>query len=167
MPGRRARRLSERRAGGYTLIELLIVVAILAIIGSISMLSGGTGDAQALELTEVQVRDAVQWAQAVARSTRTPHGVNFDTTDDRLAVVTTSGQPIEDPLTKAEYIIEFTRPNQPTRIEITSADFGASGATLLFDAQGVPLTGGTVVIERGSLSTTLTVNAATGRVTSS
>ncbi len=66
-----------RRPAGFTLIELLVVVAIMGIMALVAMPASGTGYDQRLDLVELQITDAVSRAQALARSTRSPHGVRL------------------------------------------------------------------------------------------
>ena len=81
-------------------------------------------------MVEIQLRDAFDRAANLARSTRQTHGVVFDLTGDRFAVVDGSGDAVPDPLTKREYIVEFTRPDQPKSIDFANADFGANGVQI-------------------------------------
>ena len=48
--------------------------------------------------------------------------------------------------------------------DVVSADFGSAGVAFLIDPQGVPVTGGSVVLGRGDLRRTLLFDAATGTV---
>ena len=151
-----------RTAAGLTLLEVLMVVVILSIVaGMVGMTAGENGE-QALELAEIQVRDAVERAQALALSSRSPHAVVFDTASDRFAVIDAIGQPAIDPLTKRSWIVDFVRPNQPKLVEIDSANFGPAGQAAIFDAQGVPLAGGTLTLRYANLTHTLVLDAATG-----
>lgn len=153
-------------AGGFTLLELLVVVVVLSIMAGVVAMSSADRGGQAVELGAVQVTDALQRAATLARSQRRPHGVAFDVAADRFAIVDEDGVPAVDPLTRKEYIVSFHRPNQPP-VDLQSASFGTAGSAALFDAQGVPLTGGQVRLQSGSATLTLTLDAATGRVTSS
>jgi type II secretion system protein H len=150
----------------FTLIELLVVVALVALVSGVAALSVGTADEQHLDMAVVQIGDALQWAQAQARSGRQPVAVVFDTTGDRLAVVDRNGSILPDPLTRAGYVVRFRYPNQPQLVSIAAADFGACGRAVIFDAQGVPLAGGTVTLAVASGSRTLSVDPATGSVCS-
>lgn len=75
-----------------------------------------------------------------------------------------SGTPIFDPLTKRQHVIDFNHPNQPIYIGIDSASFGTSGTAVIFDAQGAPLDGGTIVISHSGRTRTLTVDPSTGKL---
>lgn len=157
----------DRAERGHTLLELLLVVMILAIMAGVAGVVVGASGSQQLDLAEVQVRDAVAWAQSQARSNRVVAGVVFDLGQDSLALVDGTGALLDDPLTHSGYVVRFHRVNQPALVDIAAADFGAAGRVLIFDAQGVPLTGGLIRLEANALTRVLTVNAATGAVVSS
>lgn len=161
-PARTKRGRSRSRA--FTLVELLVVVALLGLIGSLAILSSSDGSQQALDLATLQIQDTVDRAKALAVSQREAHGVVFDVSGDRLALVDETGVAVDDPLTKRPLLIDFERPNQPDSIDITAASFGSAGETVLFDSQGQPMAGGTVTLARGKLSRTLTLDLATGKL---
>jgi prepilin-type N-terminal cleavage/methylation domain-containing protein len=163
-----ARDASRRRsAAGHTLLELLVVLAIIGILSGIAGVASGVSGAQHLDMAEVQIRDAIEWAQAQAHSNRSPVGVVFDPAEDRFAIVDASGVVLPDPLTHAGYEVSFHRPNQPRLVHMLSANFGAGGHALIFDAQGAPMTGGTIRLQARGVSRVLTVDAATGSLSSS
>jgi prepilin-type N-terminal cleavage/methylation domain-containing protein len=154
----------ERRTAGFTLVELMVVLAIMGLLALVAVPSFGTGFEARLDLVEIQVRDAFDRASALARSTRETHGVVFDTTTERFAVVDKTGAPVVDPLTKGDYVVDFDRPDQPKSINIYSASFGANGVAAIYDGQGLPVDGGEVVIACKSSSRTLLLDRATGKV---
>ncbi len=159
--------MSKRaRPQGFTLIELLIVVAIIGLLGIIAVPSSGTGYAFRLDAAEIQVRDAMNRAMHLARSTREPHGVVFDTSGNRFAVVDGDGEAVTDPLTKRGYIIDFARPDQPQGIAIVSAAFGANGTAAIFDGEGLPLEAGVVHLTCKTNQRQLSLDKATGQLES-
>jgi prepilin-type N-terminal cleavage/methylation domain-containing protein len=157
----------ERATAGYTLLELLLVVCIVALLTGIAGIASGASDTQHLDMAEVQILDALAWAQAQARSNRAPVAVVFDLTRDRFALVDEHGALLTDPLTRAGYLVSFQHPNQPRLVDIVAASFGTAGLAVIFDAQGVPLTGGAIILEAGPHRRVLAVDAATGAVSSS
>ena len=162
------RRLGRAGAsGGYTLVELLVTVIVLAILSSIAGLAAGVSGAQHLDMAELQLRDALGWAQSQARSNRAPVAVVFDPDHDRFALVDAAGVMLPDPLTRDVYLVSFHRPNQPQLVDLVAAGFGAAGQAVIFDAQGVPMTGGTVTLTARGTTRVLTVDPATGAISSS
>jgi type II secretion system protein H len=152
----------NRSSRGFTLIEMMLVALIMGVMASTAALSGGDSGEYRVNMVETQVRDAVDYAQALARSTRASVGVVFDVSSERLAVVGETGQPVMDQLTKADYIVDFKAPNQPRNVDIQTASFGAAGHVVLFDPQGIPLTGGSVSIRCHQATRVLVLDAATG-----
>ena len=150
---------------GFSLIELLVVVAIVAILAAGAAFPSSVDSAAAdLDLAEVQVRDAFATAQTVAYSLGEPCGVVFDPAHERFAVVTRDGQPVPDPLTHGPYEIDFRHIEQPRGVGISSAAFGSTGMAGIMDGQGVPVTGGNVVLSKGSSTRKLVLDAATGKL---
>jgi prepilin-type N-terminal cleavage/methylation domain-containing protein len=161
------RRIARRHERGYTLVELMLVVFIVAVMAGVAGVASGASESQHLDMAEIQIRDALAWAQSQARSNRVAVAVVFDPGNDRFTLVDASGAVLPDPLTRSEYLVSFHRPNQPRLVDVVAADFGACGRAVIFDAQGVPMTGGSITLASSPDTRVLTVDAATGSITSS
>ncbi len=153
-----------RGARGFTLLELLVVAAILSIVAGLARLATGQDDELALEQTSLVLQDTCARAQALARCARKPHGVVFDVEGDRYAIVDEEGTPARDPLTHGDAIASLAQVNQPKGVHFDDADFGAAGTSILYDGDGLPLAGGTLTLRRGSATRTLTLDLATGEL---
>ncbi len=154
--------MNSRR--GFTLIELLVVVSIMGVMALVALPAAGSGYSDRLDNVELQVRDAFARASSLSRSSRETHGVVFDVATNRFAVVDKDGTAVTDPLTRGSYIVSFDRPDQPKGIDFTRASFGANGAAAIFDGQGLPIAGGTVIFTCKGVVRTLTLDPATGKI---
>lgn len=160
-----ARHTHDARMRGVTLVELMVVALVLAIlVGVAAIPASADGGASGLDLAGIQLQDAFVTAQTLAYSLSEPHGVVFDVATERFAVVGPDGVAARDPLTHGEYSIDFTRVDQPRGVTIVSASFGATGSAGIFDGQGVPVTGGSVTLAKGSVTSTFVLDAATGKL---
>ena len=84
------------RQVGYTLLELVIVVTILAIVAAIVVPAAtSTGSDKELELVAEEFADAMRFARSEAIRTGEPHGFRFLTNQYRIRVFSTdtSGSP--------------------------------------------------------------------------
>ena len=149
---------------GLTLIEVLVVVGVMALLSSMAMVSSGEGDEYALDMAASQIIDTVDRARTLAGSSRLAHGVVFDVEGDRFALVDENGEPVNDALTKRPYVRDFISPGQPRGVDLSVAVFGSAVTTALFDSDGVPVSGGALILVRGKASRTLSLDAATGRM---
>lgn len=155
---------AHRSQRGVTLIELAVVVMILAIMAGIAGIPAGPDSASIVDMAEIQVQDAFAMAQTMSYSLGVPHGVVFDVASDRFAVVAQAGDAAQDPLTHGEYVIDFNEPGQTQGVNIQQAEFGATGAAGIFDAQGAPITGGLITLMKGDVVRSWTLDAATGKL---
>lgn len=157
-------RAPHRRRDGFTLVELLVVVAVLGIVSTGVLFTSGDGDAAALDQLETRVDDALGRAAMLARSQRNHQGVVFDISRNRFGIVAETGDLATHPLTRADYIVELDAPDMPSGLTIEAVDFGDAGPAAIFDGQGVLLAAGSVTLARGDTRRTYVVGAATGRL---
>jgi prepilin-type N-terminal cleavage/methylation domain-containing protein len=162
MQSQECRGHSARSTAGFSFIELMVVVLVLGILVGIAGVPAVDNHGQALAQGELFVRDAIHTARSRALSTRIPHGVAFDTAGERLIVLAQDGTPVKDLMTKGDYMIDFGRPDMPSGLGISAADFGTTSTAAIFDAQGDPVSGGTVTLECNGQTLVLTLDAATG-----
>jgi len=156
-----------RCRGGYTLIEVLIVVAILGIVSAVvvpQMLAAGSLGVQAA--ARIIVADML-FAQNDAIAQQRVRKVVFEPANERY-YLTDENDAILSARWKSgaanNYVVDFTEDQRFQGVVIVSADFSGS-QTLQFDALGGPLNGGTVEIEFQNRRYRVTVAAFTGRVT--
>jgi len=144
-----------------TLVELVVVIAILGGLTTVVGVNLGAGDAHRLELVEQQIRLAAKRARDLAAMTHAPHGVLFDVARDRLGIVDQHGALVTDPTSAGAWVVD-TREGRFGSVDITAADFGSARKAAIFDAQGVPLAGGSVSLRSGDMLRVLELDPATG-----
>lgn len=134
------------RRRGYTLVEMLIVVAILGIMGALvvpSMSSAGVFRARSAVRTLVS---DITFAQGDAMAFQQGRAVVFYPDDNRYVVVEVTG-PVLDPVNDA--MIDTGRPSGIMDMTFNAPRFGGARMTsavfdaqpvLIFDAMGAPVT---------------------------
>ncbi len=157
----------SRRPSGFTLIEVLIVVAIMGIVSAMvipQMLAAGTLGVQAA--ARVIIAD-VLFAQNDAIAQQQNRRVVFEPDNERYSLTDTAGGVLSVKWknnSASNYVVDFTTDTRFQGVVIVSADF-AGTPTLEFDVLGAPLNGGTVEIEYQGRRYRVTVASFTGRVT--
>ena len=159
-PTERTRTDSER---AFTLIELLLTVVILGVIMAIAIPTSSMSDERKLDILEVQIQDALDYAKDLSYRLGSKHAVMFNTQGQYFAVVNEQIVPMEDPLRRQPYIIRMNFPDQPAGIRIEQALFG-SRSVAPFDEKGVLTTPGTVRISAGDSQRWFEITTATAEL---
>ncbi|OHB77988.1 MAG: hypothetical protein A2Z25_14100 [Planctomycetes bacterium RBG_16_55_9] len=152
--------------GGFTVIELLIVVVILAIaaLTAIPMMSSASS---------MQIRSAanlimadLEYAKSMAITRGQDYSVVFDPTADSYQIEDQDDNVIPHPVNKGfDYIVSFQNDSRLNRVDVTSVDFGAT-PRVQFDCLGSPDNGGTISLQAGDTTATITVEPVTGFISS-
>lgn len=158
-----------RGSAGYTLVEVLIIVAILGITTAIivpNMLAAGTlGVQAAARIIIADILFAQNDAIAQQRTRKVvfdPDNESYTLVDENDAVLTAKWKNGSN----SNYVVDFTTDSRFQGVVIVSANFGgATPQTLEFDDLGGPLNGGTVEVEFQGQRYRITVASFTGRVT--
>ena len=148
------------RTRGHTLIELLVVVAILMVLAAIAMPTANLGPDRQLDTAQLALQDALDHAQSLATSTAAIYGVRFDAVGDWFAVVDSTGQPVDDPLSHGPYLVKLTNAGEPDGVLIDSADFGGY-AVAVFNEKGVMHVSGEVHLRCSGTERWLSADTAT------
>ncbi len=134
---------------GFSLLELVIVMALLAIIGGIAMPRYTASLAHhRAEAAARRIAADLAYLRQQARFTSSSKTIAFD-----LATHQYSGS-----------ITTVMLGNEPYEAVILSVDFGGD-AEIVFDGYGNPDSGGMVLIQAGHRQKTITVDGDSGRVT--
>ena len=166
----------------YTLIEILVVVAILGIAGAMIVPAmGSTGILKTQGALRSIVAD-ITFAQSDAVAFQEKRAIVFDTATSSYALVQVPGNTVDkatntmyDPTKPTgKWEVNFIADTRWGDARITAVNFGAGSQTLIFDGLGGPVTdassnnpgpGGTITVTGSGVSWTITVEAFTGRVT--
>ncbi len=158
-------------SGGFTLVELLIVIAIIAIaaLTAIPMMSSATS---------VQIRSAanmltadLEYAKSMSISRGQNFSVVFDKNTESYWIEDQNGTVIPHPVKKGfDYVIDFKNESRLDKVDIVDADFDGT-SVVKFDYLGSPYNGsnsplnsGVISLQAGGTTATVTVEAVTGFV---
>ncbi|GJM18846.1 MAG: hypothetical protein DHS20C14_10590 [Phycisphaeraceae bacterium] len=169
---------SARR--GYTLIELLIVITILGILGTMVIPSFGSTNVLRTQAAVRTIVADITFAQSDALSYQQSRAVMFDEDENMYTLVEVNGATLD---ADADALYDPQGPGQRYRVDFDEMDFGGAfiqnvsfngGGDLIFDEIGgpVPAAGSGTLSTGGSLEVvgpqaTYRINVApfTGRVT--
>lgn len=153
-----------RRTHGHTVIELLVVVAVMMILAAIALPNSTQGPERKLDTAQLAMQDAFDHAQSLATTTAAVYGVRFDCDEEWFAVVDATGHPVDDPLSHMPYVVHLMQPGEPADVVIDSADFSGH-MVAVFNEKGVMHVGGEVHLRAGTSLRWLTIDTATAALT--
>jgi prepilin-type N-terminal cleavage/methylation domain-containing protein len=167
---------------GYTLIEMLMVVAILGIAGAMVIPSLGSTSVLKVQGALRSIVSDITFAQCDAVAFQEKRAIVFDVDHSAYSLVQVPGNTV-DVATNTMYDaarvsgkwkVDFTQDTRFGDARITAVDFGGGAQNLIFDGLGGPIAdpssnnpgpGGTITVAGSGASWTITVEAFTGRVT--
>jgi prepilin-type N-terminal cleavage/methylation domain-containing protein len=150
---------------GFTFTELLVTVVIMAILAAIAVPGLQSDEKRKLDMLQLTVQDAVDYAQSLAYHTGEKVGVRIDVTGQWIAVLSALGVPKIDPLTRSLYAIRLDSPGQVKGVRIESAIFGFDRPIIFFNDKGQLIYPGQMVISAGDSQRVLSIDTATGLFT--
>lgn len=176
--------MSSERSEGFTLAELLIVVAVIGIIAVVAVPLLSSQDSKKLEVAAQETGNALRFAVNEARRTGSYILVDAKTAPGRLKVVTSNATganlgPVNDPLTKRALNIDTAGSAFSGPVSMTArfmqggtayTQLLISPATQLqvFDGPaaniGALQSGSGILLALGASSVTVTINESTGFV---
>ena len=153
---------------GFTLIEILIVIVILAIAAMTAIPMMGSAASVQIRSAGNMIAADLEYAKSLAISRGQSFWVVFDEVAEsyRIEGLDTVGNriTISHPVKKGfPYVIDFEDEGLG-RVDITDADFDGD-SQVRFDYLGSPDNGGTVHLQAGDMSATVSVEPVTGYIT--
>ena len=183
--------MSVNQERGYTLLELVIVVAILGMIAAVAVPSVSQGSDEKLRLAATEVASAIRFARSEALRTGEGHGLTVSQSTQKVTVnkydlttapISTLGT-LTHPIDKQPYDfnVNTRSTTQGVLISNTQDVFNYTGLggrrSLIFDAYGTPkwivgsgpttylLSDGDIELSYGGQQRVVSVAPITGRVT--
>jgi len=153
----------KRNQSGHTILELLVVVAVLIVLAAIVLPSATVGDDRKLDTLQLALQDAIDHSQALSYHEGAPYGVRFSTVGQWFAVVNEVGVPIDDRLSHGDYLIRLKSPDMPKNCSIEHAMFGARPLAV-FDSKGILMHSGQIRLRSGDTQRWLICDTATNRL---
>jgi len=172
-------------ARGFTLLEILLVIAILGTFAAVAMPMLSSSNPHSLQAATHAIANAMRYARQESIRTGAPHvfGINLNLKRIRVYRADTSVSPwtgiwdVYDPLTKRIYEIYLDTPAYGSIDSATSnlsyqgpcqaalrVAFDAGGTPVCFRSETTPLLEYQITLSIGAFSQQVTLSGVTGRV---
>ncbi len=150
--------------GGYTLVEIMVVVVLLGIIAAVVVPMAVSGSSMEAVSAARNLASDIQYAQSMAITRQESMRVVFDAAGESYSLRDYESTPLIHPMTKTDYIVTFSGHRALGNVDLVTADFGGD-AVLIFDETGAPDSAGTATVSAENVTYQISVSAGTGRVT--
>ncbi|CAN5167310.1 hypothetical protein BH24PSE2_BH24PSE2_14530 [soil metagenome] len=179
--------MRELTQTGFTLTEMLVVVAVLAALTAVALPNLAAPDSERVELAAAELVQALRFARSEAERTRIPHGLRIDAATetvrlfrvDRGASPPTRDFSVRHPVHKGLFVLDYRSEPRMPGVGIDSAAlsfaspcsnpidlaFDEHGIPYCVDAAGAALTEAVVELGNGRTVRQVVVAGITGRVT--
>lgn len=149
---------------GFTLIEIIIVVVILAIAAMTAIpLMSSAGSVQIRSASNMIAAD-LEYARSMAISRGQNYSVAFDDSTESYSIKDQSDTVIPHPVKKGfPYTIDFQNDSRLNKVDIAGVNFNSTDI-VTFDCLGSPDNGGTISLDAGGPTATITVEPVTGYI---
>jgi len=157
-----------RKRQGFTVIEILIVMVIIAIAAAMVIPLASSGASMQIRSAANTIAADLEYAKSMAISRGQNFSVAFDNTTESYSIKNQDGNVISHPVKKGfDYIIDF-RNGRLSKVDIVDAAFDGTGE-IKFDYLGSPYNGsnnplnsGVISLQAGSATATVNVEPVTG-----
>jgi prepilin-type N-terminal cleavage/methylation domain-containing protein len=157
---------------GFTIVELLIVVVIIAIAAMAAIpLSSSAASTQVRSAAQMIAAD-LEYAKSMSISRGQSYSVVFDEGAESYRILDQDSNLIKHPVKKGfDYIVSFSGDSRLSKVDLVDADFDGT-EIVKFDYLGSPYEGGnnplnsgSIILQAGTMTLTVTVEAVTGFIT--
>lgn len=149
-------------SSGFTLIEIIIVVVILAIAAMTAIPLMSSGGSVQLRSGANMISADLEYAKSMAISRGQNFSVIFDKNAESYRIEDQYNNVIPHPVKKGfNYVISFQNDSRLNKVDITNVNFNAT-QRVQFDCLGSPDNGGTISLDAGGTTATITVEPVTG-----
>ena len=152
----------RRTYSGFTIVEVVIVVVIIAIAALVAVPMMSSAASLQIRSAANMIAADMEYARSMAISRGQNFSVEFDKNTERYWIEDQDGNVISHPVKKGfNYEIDFQNDSRLNQVDITSVDFNTA-SSVQFECLGSPDNGGTVIIQAGGATKTITVEPVTG-----
>lgn len=160
----------RRVCGGFTLVELMIVIVIIGIAAAVAIPMMSSAASFQIRAAANMIAADLEYAKSMAISRGQPYSVVFDVDAESYEIVDKDGASIANPITKdASYVVNFATNSRVDRVDISTAVFDGA-ASVTFDYLGSPFSGvtplnsGVITLAASDASKTVRVEPVTGYI---
>jgi Tfp pilus assembly protein FimT len=142
----------------------VVVILSIAALTAVPMMSSASS-MQIRSATNLIMAD-LEYAKSMAITRGQSYSVVFDPGADSYQIEDQNNNVISHPVKRGfDYIVRFPSDGRLSRVDVTNVDFNTT-QRVQFDCLGSPDNGGTVSIQAGNTTATITVEPVTGFISS-
>jgi prepilin-type N-terminal cleavage/methylation domain-containing protein len=154
---------------GFTLIEIMMVVVLLAVAGAMAMpFLSSAGSLQAMAAADIIAAD-LEYAKSLAISRAQVYSVVFSVGSESYQIEDQGGNLVPHPIKIGfNYVVDFANDSRLSQVDISQVSFDATSEVRFdylgspYNGSSTPLNSGTVTVKQSSLSRTVSVEPVTG-----
>lgn len=159
---------------GFTMIELLIVVAILGIAAAIVVPMASSAGSMQLRAAANMVAADLEYAKSMSISRGQRYAIVFDKNTETYRITDKDGVTISHPVRiRSPFVVDFRNDGRLSQVDIADVTFDGASA-VSFDYLGSPgsgagsspppLNSGTITLQAGGVVKSVKVEAVTGYI---